>query len=72
RVYAVRVADGLSVANVAIVSQGAQTMVELWRNGVRERQAIRLGERGLARSQVLEGLSPGDAVVLTPDSGEKS
>ena len=72
RVYAVRVADGLSVANVAIVSQGAQTMVELWRNGVRERQAIVLGERGLARSQVLEGLSPGDVVVLTPDSGEKS
>ena len=72
RVYAVRVADGLSVANVAIVSQGAQTMVELWRDGVRKRQAIVLGERGLARSQVLEGLSPGDAVVLTPDSGEKS
>lgn len=72
RVYAVRVADGLSVANVAIVSQGAQTMVELWRDGARERRAIRLGERGLARSQVLEGLNPGDAVVLTPDSGEKT
>jgi hypothetical protein len=72
RVYAVRVADGLSVANVAIVSEGAQTMVELWRDGERERRAIRLGERGLARSQVIEGLSPGDAVVLTPDSGEKS
>jgi len=72
RVYAVRVAEGLSVANVAVVSDGAQTMVELWRDGVRERHPIRLGERGLARSQVLEGLKPGDAVVLTPDTGEKS
>ncbi|MBK9656850.1 MAG: hypothetical protein IPO66_15915 [Rhodanobacteraceae bacterium] len=72
RVYAVRVAEGLSVANVAVVSEGAQTMVELWRDGVRQRHPIRLGERGLARSQVLEGLSPGDAVVLTPETGEKS
>jgi len=72
RVYAVRVDEGLSVANVAIVSAGTQTMVELWRDGVRERRAIRLGERGLARSQVLEGLSPGDAVVLTPEGQERS
>ena len=72
RVYAVRVAEGLSGANVAVVSDGAQTMVELWRDGVRERHPIRLGERGLARSQVLEGLKPGDAVVLTPETGEKS
>lgn len=72
RVYAVRVDDGLSVANVAIVSAGTQTMVEVWRDGQRERRAIRLGERGLARSQVLEGLNPGDAVVLTPESQERS
>ena len=71
RVYAVRLPQGVSVANVAIVSQGAQSMVEVWRDGVRERRPIRLGERGLARSQVLEGLSPGDAVVLTPNGEEK-
>jgi hypothetical protein len=66
KVYAVRIPDGISVANVALVSEGAQSMVEVWKAGVRERRAVRLGERGLARSQVLEGLSPGDAVILTP------
>ncbi len=72
RVYAVRAAKGLSVANVALLSEGAQTTVELWRGGVRESRVIRLGERGLARSQVLEGLAPGDAVILTPQREEAS
>ena len=72
RVYAVRAANGLSVANVALLSEGAQTKVELWRDGAREARVIRLGERGLARSQVLEGLAPGDTVILTPQRDKES
>lgn len=70
RVYAVRLPAGISVANVALVSEGAQSMVEVWNGGTRERRVVKLGERGLARSHVLEGLSPGDAVVLTPTRAE--
>lgn len=67
RVYAIRQDSGLSIPNVAVLSDGSTTVVELWRDGERVRVPVRLGERGLARSQVLEGLNPGDAVVLTPE-----
>lgn len=70
RVYPLRLAEGLSVPNVAIVSADGAAHVELWNDGRRERRVVRLGERGLARTQVLEGLAPGDAVVLTPERTE--
>lgn len=66
RVATVRAERGLSVPNVAILAQGERTEVEVWVEGKRERRAIRLGARGPARSQVLEGLQAGDAVILTP------
>lgn len=66
RVYALRLEEGLSVPNVAIISSDGATHVDLWRGGQRVRQAVKLGERGLARTQVVEGIASGDAVVLTP------
>ena len=66
RVYALRVDSGLSVPNIAIVSNDGAAHVQVWNNGKSEQRTVRLGERGLARTQVLEGLSPGDSVVLTP------
>jgi HlyD family secretion protein len=72
KIFAAQAEQALSVANVAVISEGAQTMVELWRDGSRQRVAVTLGERGLARSQVLDGLKPGDAVVLTPDRERRS
>lgn len=69
-VYPLRLAEGLSVPNVAIVSADGGAHVELWTDGHRERRTVRLGERGLARTQVLDGLMPGDAVVLTPERAE--
>ena len=71
RVYAIRQDSGLSVPNVAVLSDGSSTVVELWRDGARVRVPVRLGERGLARSQVLEGLQAGDAVILTPEREER-
>ncbi len=72
KVYSVRSAEGFSVPNVALVSSGEQTMVEIWKGGQRERRAIKLGERGLGRSQVVEGLALGDEVVLVPQREGKS
>lgn len=66
RVYALRVDAGLSVPNIAIVSADGATRVELWRDGERELRPVTLGERGLARTEVVAGLQPGDAVILTP------
>jgi len=54
------------VPNVAIISSDGATHVDLWRGGQRVRQPVKLGERGLARTQVVEGIASGDAVVLTP------
>ncbi|GMU42506.1 MAG: hypothetical protein IT479_03830 [Xanthomonadales bacterium] len=72
RIYPLRLPEGLSVPNVAIISGDGASHVELWTAGRRERRAVRLGERGLARTQVLDGLTPGDAVVLTPQRAESS
>ncbi len=69
RVYALRVDDGVSVPNIAIVSNDGAARVFVWQNGQRQERSVRLGERGLARTQVLEGLTAGDAVVLTPTAG---
>lgn len=63
-VYALRVDQGISVPNIALISEGDATVVELWQGGERVKRSIQLGERGVARTQVLEGLSPGDEVVL--------
>ncbi|MCB1614065.1 MAG: hypothetical protein KDI60_20250, partial [Xanthomonadales bacterium] len=68
RIYAVRTELGISVPNIALLTEGGENQVEIWEDGQRVRRPVRLGERGLARSQILEGLEPGDAVILTPKS----
>jgi len=72
KVYSLRQSAGLSVPNVALISSDAQTMVEIWKDGKRERRVLKLGERGLGRSQVVEGIAPGDAVILLPQREGKS
>jgi HlyD family secretion protein len=54
----------LSVPNIAVESSGDATSVTV-RSGDRdEKRSVRLGVRGPSRSQVLEGLKPGDIIVL--------
>lgn len=65
RVYALRADEGISIPNIALISDGGDNVVEVWQQGERVRRPVELGERGVARTQVLEGLSPGDVVVLT-------
>jgi len=57
---------GLTVPNVAIVASRGETYVQVRSGDGFERRRIELGERGIARSQVLSGLQPGDAVRLVP------
>jgi HlyD family secretion protein len=56
----------ISVPNVALRAEGGGHHV-LVRNGSGwQRRAVTLGARGPARSEVLDGLEAGDAVLLTP------
>lgn len=66
RIFVRRVAEGLSVPNVALVSDAGRTFVDVRKGGGIERREVTLGARGPARSEVLEGLVVGDEVVLTP------
>ena len=54
----------LSVPNLAVRSDAGQTSVRVWVDGEAQSRPVTLGVRGPARSEVLEGLAPGDAVVL--------
>lgn len=66
RIYVRRVASGLSVPNVAIVSDAGKTYVNVRDGRDSERREIKLGARGPARSEVLDGIKAGEVVLLTP------
>lgn len=55
---------GLSVANVALSSDGDDASVQVLADGKLQRRTLRIGVRGATRSQVLDGLHEGDQVVL--------
>lgn len=57
--------SALSVPNLAIRNEAGKNYVQVWEDGERVQRLVTLGVRGPARSEVLEGLTPGDAVVLT-------
>ncbi len=62
----------LSVANIALRSEGEQHQVLVARGGRFEPRTIELGARGPARSQVLAGLDEGDRVLLLPAAAATS
>lgn len=65
----------LSVPNIAIDSEDGKSFVQVLAGGELQRREVVLGARGTARSQVLKGLRPGEAVLLAglndDDSGTK-
>lgn len=69
RIVIARAERGLTVPNVAIIAARGETYVEVRNGSAFERRRIELGERGIARSQVVAGLAPGDVVRLTPGGG---
>lgn len=66
RIYLREAEAALSVPNVALIAEGATRYVEVLVGDTVERREVKLGARGPARSEVLEGLSAGDKVLLTP------
>jgi HlyD family secretion protein len=58
--------DTLSVPNVALVSEGERHHVLVRDGSGWQRRELQLGGRGAARAEVLDGLAPGDTVLLTP------
>jgi HlyD family secretion protein len=56
----------LGVARGSFVDEGGGRMAYVLRpDGVAEKRAIRLGAQSLARVEVLEGLQPGERVVVS-------
>ncbi|SKA18347.1 efflux RND transporter periplasmic adaptor subunit [Novilysobacter spongiicola] len=56
--------QAMSVANIALRSEAGRHYVQVRGGEGFARRQVEIGVRGSARSQVLEGLSPGDEVLL--------
>ncbi|MCK9531203.1 MAG: efflux RND transporter periplasmic adaptor subunit [Gammaproteobacteria bacterium] len=59
--------DVLQVPASAVFRQGGEWTAFVVKEGVAERRAVTLGQRGGLSVQVLEGLAPGEYVVTHPD-----
>ncbi len=66
RVLMLEAKQAISVANIALDSENGRNYVQVRHGGGFERREVTLGARGTARSQVAEGLAPGDVVLLVP------
>ena len=55
----------LSVARGSFVDEGGGRVAYVLHDGIAEKRAIRLGAQSLARVEVLEGLQPGERVVIS-------
>jgi len=64
--------EALSVPNLAVQNENGQALVRVWADGEAQRRPVVLGIRGPARSEVLEGLTAGEAVVLVLDDDGES
>jgi hypothetical protein len=62
--------SALSVPNLAVRSEAGTTTVRVWVDGEVQQRPVTLGVRGPARSEVLEGLAAGDAVLLAEPGPE--
>lgn len=60
--------QALSVPNVALIAEGSVRFVEVLDGSAVVRREIKLGARGPGRSEVLDGLKPGDRVLLSPSA----
>ena len=65
RVFLLRAANAISVANVAIEQRDGSNFVKVRKGGDFVSRPVELGVRGTARSQVLKGLSAGEEVLLS-------
>ncbi|OOG65516.1 hypothetical protein B0E46_03995 [Rhodanobacter sp. B04] len=64
KIILLHVDKGLSVPNMALSHDGDQSSVEVLDGGHVQTRKLKLGVRGATRTQVLDGLQPGDRVLL--------
>ncbi|MCB1553809.1 MAG: HlyD family efflux transporter periplasmic adaptor subunit [Xanthomonadales bacterium] len=64
--------SALSLANIAIRADGEDRFVEVLQGGSVERRAVKVGARGAARSEIVDGLQAGEVVVLASTAAAKS
>lgn len=64
RIVLLSAPSAITVANVAVSDEGGESHVQVLVDGEPVRRALKLGVRGPARSQVLEGLADGEHVLL--------
>lgn len=70
RIVLLETKNAISVPNLALQGEGARTHVQVLRNGRVEERAVKPGVRGASRSQVIEGLSAGEQVLLADETKE--
>jgi HlyD family secretion protein len=63
-VILLHVDKGLSVPNMALSHDGSESSVQVLEGANARTHKLKLGVRGATRTQVLEGLQPGDRVLL--------
>lgn len=61
-----RAKAGITVPNLALIAAGGHDFVDVLAGGRKQRRAVVVGARGVARSEILKGLAPGDRVLLLP------
>lgn len=66
RIDVLDVERGISIANIAVLEQSGRSVVYIRKGREYERREVKLGTRGVTRSQVLAGLKEGEEVLLTP------
>jgi HlyD family secretion protein len=64
-------ADVVQVPESALFRQGEQWAVFLAQDGKARLRPVKLGQRNGLRAQVLEGLVPGDTVIVHPGDSVK-
>ncbi len=66
RVFIKRAKQGITVPNVALITDAGRTFVAIADGSHVSRHAVEIGARGTARSEVVKGLSGGERILLLP------
>ncbi|OOG59468.1 hypothetical protein [Rhodanobacter sp. C03] len=64
KIVLLHVEQGFSVPNMALSHDGAESSVQVLDGSTVQTRKLKLGVRGATRTQVLDGLQPGDRVLL--------
>lgn len=61
-----------SIPNIALIEQGGKYFADIQDSNQIRRVAVQVGQRGIARSEILSGLNKGASVILLPKDDSKT